>query len=158
MPVNTIAVIDDKSIGAFSSPMQIRFACKRKFFPPKEKHLLLLYRRELSDWLVAITVLKDQYILLFKLDAKHKLENTETVIYSLWSIFSWLLRLKTFVDWSISWWEQNNNGTYSIVVSDQKKVICMVTKLMNWNRNKMFKDKACFKNVVSSVSDANLIK
>lgn len=47
--------------------------------------------------MVTITVLKDQDNLVFKLDAKHKLENTETVISILCSIFSWLSRLKTYL-------------------------------------------------------------
>lgn len=46
--------------------------------------------------MVTITVLKDQDNLVFKLDAQHKLENTETVISILCSIFSWLSRLKTY--------------------------------------------------------------
>lgn len=127
MPLNLTAVINDKSIRFFPSLLnQIRFTSKRKFFPPKEKHLLLLYWGELSEWLVTITVLKDQDNLVFKLDAQHKLENTETVISILCSIFSWLSRLKTFFffffsDRSISWCEQNNTGTYSTVVFDQRK-------------------------------------
>lgn len=97
LPLNLTAVINDKSIRFFPSLLnQIRFTSKRKFFPPKEKHLLLLYWGELSEWLVTITVLKDQDNLVFNLDAQHKLENTETVISILCSIFSWLSRLKTY--------------------------------------------------------------
>lgn len=56
-----------------------------------------------------------------------------------------LLGLKTKVLELISESKQNNTDTYPIVVFDQKEVICMARKLMNWNRNKMFKDKRVLK-------------